>query len=91
MKLLRLFRAALPHAVIVLSGVFLVFLILDQYNPTMNFTGNPVSAVLLAVFCVLSIINAVLSSAAARRETRLRAVPLPPRENGQEESGRRLC
>ena len=41
----------LSHLTTVLSLVFLVFLILDQFNPLMNFVDNTVSRVLLAVLC----------------------------------------
>ena len=46
-------RGILPHLVIILAGIFLVFLILDQYNPTMEFVGNPISSILLALFCLI--------------------------------------
>lgn len=63
-------RGILPHLVIILAGIFLVFLILDQYNPTMEFVGNPISSILLALFCLLSIIAGILLA----RDNRQRAV-----------------
>lgn len=53
-------RSILPHIIIILSGIFLVFLILDSYNPTMNFINNTVSMKLLWAYCILSIINSIV-------------------------------
>ena len=44
----------IPHAVIVLSLVFLAFIVLDWYNPLMGFLSTPSSTVLLIALCVLS-------------------------------------
>ena len=33
-------KAILPHVCIVLSLMFMVFLVLDDYNPMMNFLTN---------------------------------------------------
>lgn len=53
-------RAVLPHVCIVLSLMFLVFLVLDDYNPMMDFLTNPVSKALLATLCAASIAVSVL-------------------------------
>ncbi|MGB8452148.1 MAG: hypothetical protein WCD89_07420 [Anaerocolumna sp.] len=53
-------RGVLPHIIIILSGIFIVFLILDGYNPTMNFVNNTVSIKLFWVFLILSILNSIL-------------------------------
>ena len=45
----------LSHAVVVLSLMFLVFLVLDLFNPLMNFVDHPISRVLLALMCVSGI------------------------------------
>lgn len=63
-------RGILPHLVIILAGIFLVFLILDQYNPTMEFVGNPISSILLALFCLLSIIAGILLAKDNRQRAR---------------------
>jgi len=49
-----------PHAAIVLSSVFVVFLILDHFNPTMNFVNNSISAGLLGALCAASFISALI-------------------------------
>lgn len=63
-------RGILPHLVIILAGIFLVFLILDQYNPTMEFVGNPISSILLALFCLLSIVASILLARDNRQRAR---------------------
>jgi hypothetical protein len=62
--------ALLPHLAIILSGIFIVFLILDQYNPTMNFVSNNTSVYLLWALSIVSIINAVLLGIAFRKSAR---------------------
>ena len=52
---MRGLKALLPHACVVLSGVFLVFLVLDDCNPMMGFLTHPLSKGLLALLCALSI------------------------------------
>lgn len=48
-----------PHAVIILSLVFLAFIVLDWYNPLMGFLATPSSTALLTVLCALSIVNSI--------------------------------
>ena len=40
------------HTTVILALMFLVFLILDQFNPMMNFIDNTISCWLLTLFCV---------------------------------------
>ncbi len=56
---MNIIKNILPHIIIILAGIFIVFLILDTYNPTMNFINNNISIKLLWVFCILSIVNSV--------------------------------
>lgn len=60
-------RALLSHILIIISGIFLCCLVLDSYNPTMDFTGNTVSVKLLWVFCSLTILNSLLTIAEKHR------------------------
>ena len=43
-----------------MSKVFLVFLVLDQFNPMMNFVDNPISRWMLAAFCICGISRSIL-------------------------------
>lgn len=57
----------LPHILLILSLIFITFMILDEYNPTMEFINNSVSNKLFWVFCILSVINAVVSIVVSRK------------------------
>ena len=48
-------RAILRHTTVILALMFLVFLVLDQFNPMMNFIDNNISRGLLAGLCVSGI------------------------------------
>ena len=51
----------LSHLIVILSLMFVVFLILDQFNPMMNFIDNPISRWLLAALCLSGITQSVLT------------------------------
>jgi hypothetical protein len=67
---MKMLRSILPHIVVIISGIFMTFLVLDGYNPTMEFVGNPVSLKLLWAFCILSILNSVIIIASNRKKWR---------------------
>jgi hypothetical protein len=50
----------LGHGTTVLGMMFLVFLVLDQFNPMMNFVDNRISRWLLAALCLCAIARSVL-------------------------------
>ncbi len=50
----------LRHLTVILELMFLVFLVLDQFNPMMNFVENPISHWLLAALCLCGIGQSVL-------------------------------
>ena len=51
----------LSHLIVILSLMFVVFLILDQFNPMMNFIDNPISRWLLACLCLCGITQSELT------------------------------
>ena len=53
-------RTVCSHLTVILSLVFIVFLVLDQFNPMMNFVDNRISRWLLAAFCICGISRSVL-------------------------------
>ncbi len=53
-------RAILSHLTVILSLMFAVFLILDQFNPMMNFVDNSISRWLLAALCASGIAQSIL-------------------------------
>jgi hypothetical protein len=58
----------LPHITIILSAMFITFWILDQCNPMMNFIDSKISNVLLIVFCISSLITAIVMVALERKQ-----------------------
>lgn len=53
-------RTITNHLTAVFGMVFLVFLVLDQFNPMMNFIDNNISRWLLAAFCICGISRSIL-------------------------------
>ena len=53
-------NAVLCHVTVILALMFLVFLVLDQFNPMMNFVDNPISHGLLLALCISGIGQSVL-------------------------------
>ena len=51
------------HLTVILAFMFIVFLVLDQFNPMMNFVDNGISRWLLAALCVSGILQSVCSTA----------------------------
>ena len=58
----------LTHLTVILAMMFAVFLVLDQFNPMMNFVDNGISRVLLALLCAGSLAQGLLHWKAASRE-----------------------
>ena len=54
-------HAIFSHLTVILALMFLVFLILDQFNPMMNFIDNPISRWLLAALCASGISQSILN------------------------------
>ena len=54
------FRELFTHLSVILGIMFAVFLILDQFNPMMNFVSNGISVWLLAGLCVSAVGQSVL-------------------------------
>lgn len=53
-------HALLCHLTVILSLMFLVFLVLDQFNPLMNFIDHPISRGLLAALCLSGMVQSLL-------------------------------
>ena len=54
-------HALFSHLTVILSLMFAVFLVLDQFNPMMNFIDNGISRWLLAGLCVSGCAQSVLA------------------------------
>ena len=49
---MKKFQSLLSHLIMILALMFAVFLVLDLFNPMMNFVDNGISRVLLALMIV---------------------------------------
>lgn len=57
---MRLLVKTLQAVLIVLALMMMIFLVLDGFNPTMNFLRNGITKGLLWVFSLLSLANGLL-------------------------------
>ncbi len=51
---------AFSHLTVILAFMFIVFLVLDQFNPMMNFIDNDISRWLLAALCLSGVAQSAL-------------------------------
>lgn len=58
-KFYRLMKRALPHLILICAAALIVLLIVNYYNPLMNFLENTAAHVLMYALCSLSILLAV--------------------------------
>ena len=65
---MKLIKSILPHIMIILAGIVIVLLILEDYNPSRNFIINPVTIKLLWLFCILTMVISGIHIAINRRE-----------------------
>lgn len=65
-------RKVLPHAAIVLSGMYVVFFLIDRVNQAMAFINNRITKRLLLVLCVIAIIESIWLIRDERRKVRQR-------------------
>ena len=65
---MRRIAAILPHVSIILSGMVIVFVILDRFNPSTGYLTNDAALVLLIVLAAASIVNAILLIARQRQD-----------------------
>ena len=61
-------HALFSHCTVILAFMFLVFLVLDQFNPMMNFIDNDISRWLLAALCASGVGQSVLGWALDSKE-----------------------
>lgn len=53
-------KKILPHIIFILAAVLIVLLIVDYFNPLMNFLGNTFAYCIMWVLCVLCVIHFVI-------------------------------
>lgn len=59
MNVLIKIKKLVPHVMFILSGIVIFLMILDNFNPTMNFLDNAATMTILWIFCIISLMNAV--------------------------------
>ena len=59
-KIVRTFIKILPHINIIISGMYLVFFIIDVQNSAMAFINNDITKVLLLFLAIGSTLSSVL-------------------------------
>ncbi|SEK20399.1 hypothetical protein [Ruminococcus albus] len=62
----------LPHATIVMVGMFMFFWVLDILNPTMNLINRKASNKLMIIMLVLALITSIMEIYHERRYDRLK-------------------
>lgn len=67
------FHKVLCHVNIIFSGLLLILVILNHYNPTMEYLTSTTSKVFLVIFIVASALQAILTLTRIRRSQRTRA------------------
>lgn len=64
---MKFIAGLLPHVTIILSGMWLIFFVLDQFNPSMGYLTNPGTSAVLIALALTSIANAILLIGYQRR------------------------
>ncbi len=68
-----IFRKILPHVTMILAMMFLLFVVLDAYNPMMEFLNNDISKGLLIALCVSALGSGILLWRSNRRHAAMQA------------------
>lgn len=79
-------RKILPHAAIVISGMYLVFFLIDRVNSAMAFINNEITKRLLLVLCAISVVNAIYLIRDDRRRVRQQQARAEAARRRQEEA-----
>lgn len=61
-------KKLLAHCAIIISGMYIVFFLIDRVNPAMGFIDNDITKPLLLVLSLIAIINAIQVIAAERKK-----------------------
>ncbi|MFT3951358.1 MAG: hypothetical protein QM689_05305 [Oscillospiraceae bacterium] len=68
--MLQLLKTALAHCSVILSMLFITFVILDIFNPGIHFVENTASRILLVILCICAGATAYLSIFADRKKNK---------------------
>lgn len=67
-KLLNIIQNVILHIGMILAFVIMVLLVLDDFNPTMNFMDNGITNAFLWILCADVVINAIIFIIKDRRK-----------------------
>ena len=81
-------RKLLPHAAIILSGMYFVFFFIDRVNSAMAFINNGITKRLLFILCVIVIIMAIWLIRDERNKVRREQARAAEARRRQQESAR---
>ena len=59
-KVLVTLKSLLPHLLIAMSVVLISFFVLDRFNRAMSFINNNITKWMIAVYCGLVVLQAIL-------------------------------
>ncbi|MHC1771228.1 MAG: hypothetical protein AB9907_05720 [Flexilinea sp.] len=65
---MKLIKKIIPHISIIISGMMIVFFIIDRFNPKMGFLDNEGTKILTFILSVSSITTSILLVGRQRRE-----------------------
>lgn len=65
---MKLIKKIIPHISIIISGMLIVFFIIDRFNPKMGFMDNEGTKILTFILSVSSITTSILLVGRQRRE-----------------------
>lgn len=69
-SLKTLLRKILPHAAIILGGMYVVFYVIDTMNTAMGFVNNRITKTLLLAFGIVGMVNACVIISDDRKKAR---------------------
>jgi hypothetical protein len=61
-------KKVLPHISIIFSLLMITFVILDQYNPGMNFLGNDAFKLMLIAYGVITAVSSVITVIRSKKQ-----------------------
>lgn len=69
-QLTKILRNILPHLCIMICGMFIVFYLIDNVNPIMNFIYHDMTEGLLLAAAIMGIINSLILISDAKKSMR---------------------
>lgn len=81
-------RKLLPHAAIILSGMYFVFFFIDRVNTAMAFINNNITKRLLFALCVIAVVESIWLIRDERAKERRQQARAEEQRRRQQEASR---